>query len=323
MIEEQKTSSSFSLNEYRLQRISESSIDDLIQLFQICFDTKPKRTTLINKHRYCHGENHFIGYIAYTNENSPAAFYGVFPQLLVNNNTEILFAQSGDTMTHPDHQKKGLFIKLAELTFDLCKEIGIKGIFGFPNKNSYPGFVNRLNFKETDPLYSLTFLENRIGYSRFLKSSMSESWSVFLANFVFRKGQLFENSSTTSHNSEISFLKHDDLFFKVKDKFNVILINIFKTNVLIKINQNALIIGDIQSTDLYTYKKIIRRLKKFCFFSGLRFLTVDCSKNSFLYAQLNTLAKAENESFKSIINLFSQEYPIKNISFLGCDIDIY
>lgn len=318
-----KTLDHLHMNEYRIQRLTESSIDDLIILFQFCFNMKPEASSLINKHLYCHGKNHFIGYIAYTKQNYPAAFYGVFPQILVYNNTEILYAQSGDTMTHPDHQKKGLFITLAKHTFELCKEVGIKGIFGFPNKNSYPGFINKLNFTETEALNSLTFLENRIGYSRFLSSSFTESWGVFLANFILKKGSAFENSNVNLNKLNTAYLKHDDVFFKAKQKSNSIIINLFKTNILIKITKNTLLIGDIETSDLHTSKKIIRTLKYFCFFSGLRFLTTDCSSNSYLYSQLVPLAKTERKSYKSIIYLLSNDKPIDNISYLISDVDIY
>ena len=49
---------------------------------------------------------------------------------------------------HPDlkHRKKGLFIRLVKKTHQLAKDEGIRVIFGFPNKNSYPGFKNKLNW---------------------------------------------------------------------------------------------------------------------------------------------------------------------------------
>src|SRR4051812_44590389 len=59
-----------------------------------------------------------IGFLAIHNEtNSPAAYYGVFPVMLLINGRQVLAAQSGDTMTHKNHQKKGLFVQLAKITF--------------------------------------------------------------------------------------------------------------------------------------------------------------------------------------------------------------
>src|SRR6185295_4439504 len=84
--------------------------------------------------------------------DSPAAFYGVFPVLVLISGKEVLAAQSGDTMTHRDHQKKGLFIKLAQRTFETCREKGIELVFGLPNSNSYHGFTKKLNWQHKDDI---------------------------------------------------------------------------------------------------------------------------------------------------------------------------
>src|SRR5215212_6420813 len=74
-----------------------------------------------------------IGFIAiHTATKSPAAFYGVFPVKLWINGKEVLAAQSGDTMTHKDHRKKGLFVHLAQVSFETCRKKGIELIFGLP-----------------------------------------------------------------------------------------------------------------------------------------------------------------------------------------------
>lgn len=52
-----------------------------------------------------------------------------------------------NTLTHPKHQGKGLFTKLALATYDECKNKKIGWTIGFPNPNSYPGFIRKLDFK--------------------------------------------------------------------------------------------------------------------------------------------------------------------------------
>ncbi|MBK7966362.1 MAG: hypothetical protein IPK10_14485 [Bacteroidetes bacterium] len=61
-------------------------------------------------------------------------------------------------MTHKNHGGKGLFTKLASLTYELCKTYNLAFVFGFPNYNSYPGFVKKLNWVCPDTLneYKLT-----------------------------------------------------------------------------------------------------------------------------------------------------------------------
>jgi hypothetical protein len=134
--------------DYIFQRFTEKEIPDLVYLF-----------TTINNHKYSDEffrkkfETSFtgisyVGYIAYHKDTKEAAaFYGVFPVFLEYQNNKFLAAQSGDTITNPKHQKKGLFIALAKLTYALCKELQVQIVFGFPNGNSSYGFFNKLDWK--------------------------------------------------------------------------------------------------------------------------------------------------------------------------------
>jgi GNAT superfamily N-acetyltransferase len=75
-----------------------------------------------------------------------AGLYIIWPALLELGGTPTLGAQSMDTMTHPDYRGKGLFIKLADACFEIAAAQGIELVYGFPNDQSYPGFIRRLNF---------------------------------------------------------------------------------------------------------------------------------------------------------------------------------
>ena len=50
------------------------------------------------------------------------------------------------TMTHPDYRRKGLFRLLAESCYLQAFQNGIELVYGFPNENSYYGFVNKLEW---------------------------------------------------------------------------------------------------------------------------------------------------------------------------------
>jgi len=56
-------------------------------------------------------------------------------------------AQSLDTMTHPEFRGQGLFVKLANHCYEQAVAEGCSMVYGFPNENSYPGFIRRLNFQ--------------------------------------------------------------------------------------------------------------------------------------------------------------------------------
>ena len=58
----------------------------------------------------------------------------------------ILGSLSLNTLTSPKYQRNGLFIKMANATYQTCVKENIYFTTGFPNPNSYPGFVRKLKF---------------------------------------------------------------------------------------------------------------------------------------------------------------------------------
>lgn len=75
-----------------------------------------------------------------------AASYGVIPQLFkIGDKTEVAVL-SLDTLTGAGYRRLGLFTKLAKELYQRCEKEGIALIYGMPNKNSAPGFFNRLGW---------------------------------------------------------------------------------------------------------------------------------------------------------------------------------
>ncbi len=78
-----------------------------------------------------------------------AGFYTVWPARVRLGQEVVLAGQSMDTMTHPDYQGRGIFIRLAKACYDLAASRGYELLYGFPNPANYPGFVRRLNWDHT------------------------------------------------------------------------------------------------------------------------------------------------------------------------------
>lgn len=147
---------------YSIKRINKNYLHHLNKLYSECFNINTDTNSLIKKYDTSMFGESYVGYIAFDEKNNPAAYYGVFPIVLCYKNETILVAQSGDTMTSPKHQKKGLFIKLAKETYELAKELKIKLIFGFPNNNSYPGFKNKLGWTFIGKMHRFTIKTNSL-----------------------------------------------------------------------------------------------------------------------------------------------------------------
>jgi hypothetical protein len=74
------------------------------------------------------------------------ASYTVWPNRLNVGGEVVRGAISMDTMTHPAHRGGGLFLKLAQACYAQLAKDGYEILYGFPNTNSYPGFIRRLNW---------------------------------------------------------------------------------------------------------------------------------------------------------------------------------
>ena len=86
-----------------------------------------------------------------------AAQYVVIPSPLAVPGTDepIRAALSVNTVTHPEHQGKKLFVRLAERCFERAASDGVRCVFGFPNQSSLPGF-KKLGFS-VSPELKLSF----------------------------------------------------------------------------------------------------------------------------------------------------------------------
>ena len=91
-------------------------------------------------------EGNAIGYNAYTSDNTLAAHYAVIPikALLFGKVTRCLL--SLNTATAPEAQGKGLFKKLANMSYADGKNLGFEAVIGVPNTNSTHGFIHSLGF---------------------------------------------------------------------------------------------------------------------------------------------------------------------------------
>lgn len=228
----------------------------------------------------------FIGFIAYDSNNTPAAYYGVYPLLIKNKEGQILkVAQSGDTMTHPLHRKKGLFEMLFFKTAELAKKENINFIFGFPNKNSLPGFLkfgwkNQFISKKYVVKIEIAFLTKmilKIGSNHLAKRQKK---------FLQKTTKVFFPESNLS--TSLYYIPRSKEYIDYKNYSDSFIIQIEKMIIWAKQDGSNFLIGDIYSDNyedisLSLIKKTLRKL-------GFKMITFFCSENH----KLNTLFSKES-----------------------------
>ena len=257
------------MDEYTIERISREKLTDLISIFRASFGRDISLEELHRKYDTDFLGQSYIGFIAYAPvTREPAAYYGVFPMEVMIDDKKYLIAQSGDTMTHPRHQGKGLFIKLAKQTYELCKALDIKAVFGFPSESSYPGFVKKLNWQHPENIQTYSLWVYTVPLSAMLKVRLTRLlyslWKNFVLSF-YRKGNFFQTSVSKNQNDYI-FRSEKFWDYKLRNDSNRCL-KIGGADVVLKTGV-SLGIGDIHVSSVHDYAKAVRGITRLAFLLG-------------------------------------------------------
>jgi predicted N-acetyltransferase YhbS len=95
-----------------------------------------------------------LGFDAF-DEDQLVAHYVCIPGTILGTDGPLRALLSLNTATLPSYQGRGLFIQLAQATFEAAKQFGYDCIYGVANLNSTPGFVQKLGFSLVAPLQAM------------------------------------------------------------------------------------------------------------------------------------------------------------------------
>jgi hypothetical protein len=309
--------------EYSYRRITTDDVNHLKYISLAAFNQPVKDHYFVNKWKTDYTGSINIGFIAFSKSNEPAAYYGVFPCFVEFNGKKILAAQSGDTMTHPSHGGKGLFTTLAKLTYELATQKGIEFVFGFPNDNSYPGFVKKLNWTHNENMNTYKINVNTIPIAGFFKKfkSVFPVYKQFL-NIVF---QFFKTSKTffnnSAHENYVINVIHNDDFFRYKLFQDNYLLQINGTNVWLK-TDGWLLVGDIEKSDSLDFIKLIQKIKLIALITGHTKLVFSVSNDTWLDNHLKKSIESEKGGYIGYLNLTST-LPLEKMKFVLADLDTF
>jgi hypothetical protein len=305
----------------RHERLSKTNLNHLDILYNAVYNKPQSSGYFAQKYNTAYTGTENIGFIAYNDNQQPIAYYGVIPCFIQHYDQLILAAQSVDTMTHPDYRFKGLFIQLAELTFDLCRTEGIKLIFGFPNQNSLKGFM-KLGWQTTEIMNNYQIpvtcipLESMAKRSPLLKK-LYNTWQqqILKKHLLPQKGiesSVFKDGFAGVHRND-QYLNH-----KTYSDTQVLLIG--RSLVWVKV-KNGLVIGDMNYTAadfddaIYGLKQLAARL-------GLRQILFQISSDTAL-ATVFAKKHSSTPAFHVIIKDLGTDIPLDKIKFTFADVDIF
>ncbi|MEX2234735.1 MAG: GNAT family N-acetyltransferase [Cyclobacteriaceae bacterium] len=302
---------------YSIERLSLSNIKHLQTLYRAAFERNISLNVLIKKYNTKVFGVEFIGYLAMAND-SPAAFYGVLPCHFQLKGERILAAQSGDTMTHPDHRRESLFLRLATETYSLAKKNNIQFIFGFPNQNSFRGLV-KLNWEFQQANMKLfRFHGNLVPFAKIL---IKVPFIYDLYTSFFRGQTIPRNINAALYQSSDGVRK-DRLFIDYKTYSENYFIRIDGALVWIKLN-GSLKVGFAAAEEISTQGSFIKKLRRIAILCGCREVIYMTSINTPLYKMLSQYAKPEDSFPIGFYRLTDRAFDFSNVQFEYCDIDIF
>lgn len=205
-------------------------------------------------------------------EGKSVGFYGIIPELYTLDGKVEKVYQSMDTMTHPDFQRRGLFIKLARLTYeDALENEGKLFIVGFPGGQSYGGFIKKLDWKTIKEDCSYMFIPRPL-FS--LKNLFMSSKSITIQKYEVMTDELAEYFSKIKPTTKISKYFDTNIFqWKIFDNpnYDYNIISIKKENEILGVcvyrieSKKSCEISWLNFIDLDNYKIYIKHFLKYIF----------------------------------------------------------
>ncbi len=308
--------------EYHIERLCDGNIAAVEQLHADVYGKMPPDGFFAKKYDTAFTGVKYVGYIAYTDARYPAAFYAVIPCFIQVDGKTVLSAQSADTMTHPLHRNRGLFVELATLTFQLCRTSAIGFIFGFPNQNSLPGFIYKLNWKQTELMDCFIIPCANFSLKRyFSKVPFLKDWYFNYKRKVLGRYKIERHGSANSvFNDGFGGVCRDEGYLQYKTYTDTFVIKVDDAIFWIKVD-GILLIGDI-STSEQGFDGAMNKLKKLARKAGIKEIHFHASPGIALH-RLFATAYNSIPSFPVIFKDFAGDAPTHKIKFTTADIDTF
>ncbi|MBV9214589.1 MAG: GNAT family N-acetyltransferase [Acidobacteria bacterium] len=309
-------------SDYELVRIDETQYPQFAELVAASFGTKPS----IDEIRRLFATEAFgaknIGFIAYR-DREPAAFYGVFPCRVEFEGKTHLAAQSGSTMTHPSHRKKGLFVAAGQRTFDLARDEGVRFVFGFPRKTSHPG-LKRLGWSTNGSFHAYDFFAPTLPLAAMRSKdamrpvpSVAKAFESYLVHYDPPENSVIESGK--------GGVKRDaDLLTYKPETSTRFVVEVEGIKVWLALHRGVIGIGDMGP--FYSseqVKRVIKKLRSICIRGGIVRMVTYASPGCKLDRAL------EDAGYKPRIGLpichldLGSGLPLDNFKFVYGDFDTF
>jgi Acetyltransferase (GNAT) domain len=132
---------------WRVERYSPGDEEEVLGLFRTVFGKSRSVEHWIWQFRDNPYGGPFVSIARRESDGAVIGSYSVMPLMLNVTGKQVPACQSVDTAVHPDHRGQRVFEKTASDCYAWCESQNLKAVVGFPNANSYPGFVRSLGWR--------------------------------------------------------------------------------------------------------------------------------------------------------------------------------
>ena len=307
---------------YSVARLTKDNLEDIAKLHEAVYDRVPAPGHFHKKYNTAYTGIEYAGFIAYNHEMIPIAYYGVIPCFIQYGNEIILAAQSADTMTHPRHRYKGMFMELSNMTFALCRELGIRLIFGFPNQNFYKASADKWGWQTTDTLDYFTIPVSGSPFRAVLrKLSPGKLYTRYSAHSIENELVTAAGVSNSVLTDGFAGVHRDDKYLNYKKYSDTKVVQIDSSKVWIS-NKHDWLIGDMEGVNENNFAFVMERLKKIAKRSVVRQIQFHCSPGTSLHKFFSKYYEPM-KSFPVIFQDFGSRFPLEKIKFTLADIEIF
>lgn len=270
----------------------------------------------------------YVSFLVFSIETGDlAGFYGVFPTRVIYEGKTHLCAQIGDLMTHSSYRRKGVFEFVANKTHQFLTDNNFKFVFTFPSNGatSYYGFVNKLQFREK-LINSYSIKVKTLPLSRYIVKNklFQKSYKLlikFLCKVFFKNETKFSKISSTERNQII----HDQHLIEYKSYLSPINGFLKDSNgeVFFKVDKDGgLSIGFINTNNEISFNRLLKKLKRLCFFSMIRFIHFEVSENSYMNDFLSVKFEKQ-QLYRVCYKQLDDSVDVSKIQFEFIDIDSF
>jgi hypothetical protein len=223
----------------------------------------------------------YHSFIAFDENNIPCAHCGCYASLIEINNKKQIALQFADVITHPNHQKRGLFSALGKAAENYAIEKNINYFFAVPNDQSEPGFTRSLNWNISHNMNVYVFKVKGLPLAKIfeklrISEAFNKTWLSFIKNIFKTKNESLNWSSVKDN-----FIIKNNEFIEYKKNNKNFIVKFKKICMFAKI-EGGLYIGDISINDDFNETTFLKKIKAFAGLIGQSNIRFEVTPGSFL-----------------------------------------